>query len=72
MALEQERQTYEREDVGKFVLIKGDRVVETFDTEQDALRAGYLLFGLEAFMVQDIQPNFRILTFTRDLVSCPM
>jgi hypothetical protein len=39
---------------GKWVLIFHERLAEVFDTQEDALRAGHLLFGLQAFFVKQI------------------
>lgn len=48
---------------GKFVLIKSEKVIGTFETELDAVRAGYRHFGNEPFLVKhvveaDIPLNF--------------
>lgn len=75
--LEQEVKTYNRllptllPKVGKFVLIKGDKLVDTFDSYQDAMKHGYAEFKLEPFMVKQIAPAERVAYFTRDLVACP-
>lgn len=55
---------------GKFVLIKGDEQAGTFDSYQDALKAGYKQYKLEPFLVKQITPAERIAYFTRDLVAC--
>lgn len=61
MALEKELQTYQDNlqnllsNEGKFALIHGSDVVGTFDTFPDALNAGYKLFGLDPFLVKQIQ-----------------
>lgn len=39
---------------GKFVLIKGETIVETFDTETDAIQTGYEKFGNVPFLVKQI------------------
>lgn len=39
---------------GKFALIKGADVVNVFDTERDAVLAGYAQFGLSSFLVKRI------------------
>jgi len=60
MALERELQTYKNRltellaHEGKFVLIRGDEVAGTWDTYEDALRAGYDKFGLNPFLVKRI------------------
>lgn len=59
--LEQELLTYQahKSDLlakarGKFVLIKGDQIVGTFDTTKDALREGYQRFGVVPMLVKEI------------------
>ncbi|MCF8211242.1 MAG: hypothetical protein K9K38_17850 [Rhodoferax sp.] len=75
--LQKEIETYNRllpsllPKVGKYVLIKGDSLVETFDSYQDAMKHGYAEFKLQPFMVKQIAPAERIAYFTRDLVACP-
>jgi hypothetical protein len=60
MALEKELETYKRKLSelkaleGKFVLIHGDEVVETFSSYEDAIKEGYSKFGLEPFLVKQI------------------
>jgi hypothetical protein len=50
---------------GKYVLIHGDSVVDTFASYQDALRQGYRQFGLEPFLVKQILSTERIHFVTR-------
>jgi hypothetical protein len=40
---------------GRFVLIKGDSVVDFFDTEEEAKLAGYQRFLMSAFLVQQVR-----------------
>lgn len=60
MALEQELKTYEAnvdkwtDHAGKFVLIRGEEVVDFFAAYEDAIKAGYQKFGLEPFLVKQI------------------
>jgi hypothetical protein len=77
-ALEQELATYQRalatllNDEGKFVLIKGDNVVEKFETYEDALKVGYEKFKLEPFLVKQISRTESVANFTRTYLSaCP-
>jgi hypothetical protein len=73
MQLERELETYRKHlpdlmrDEGKFVLIHGDSVVDTFFSYQDALRQGYRQFGLEPFMVKQIMSPEPIHFITRDV-----
>jgi len=78
MDLEQEMQTYTREvekllandGEGKFVLIQGDHVIDTFSSYEDALKAGYKEFGVEKrFLVKQILGAEHIHSFTRDITS---
>jgi hypothetical protein len=62
MALEKELETYRNnlpelkgENEGRFVLIKGDQVIDVFSSYDDALKAGYTQFGLQPFLVKKIQ-----------------
>jgi hypothetical protein len=61
MSLERELTAY-RENLpelarheGRFVLIHGSEVVDTFSSYEDALRQGYRQFGLRSFLVKQIQ-----------------
>lgn len=75
--LEQEIATYNRllptllGQVGRYALIKGDRLVDTFDTYHDAMKHGYGEFKLDQFMVKQIAPAEPVAYFTRDLAACP-
>jgi len=76
-SLQKELATYEREksrlvseSEGKFALVHGDHVAGVWDTYEDALKAGYGQFGLEPFLVKQIQAIERVHFFTRDLVTC--
>ena len=62
MALEKELETYnsklqelKAEHEGKFVLIHGHEVVDTFSSYDDAIKAGYSRFGLSPFLVKQIR-----------------
>ena len=39
---------------GKYALVKGSTLVNVFETELEAIRAGYQRFGNEAFLVKHI------------------
>lgn len=57
---------------GKFVLIKGTQVVDTYDSYEDALKAGYAKFQLEPFLVKKISAAEQVSFFTRDMgTACP-
>ena len=59
--LDAELKTYEahraellRESQGKFVLVKGDQVVDVYDSQEDALRHGFREFGNQPFLVKEV------------------
>jgi hypothetical protein len=76
MPLERELSVYEANlmdllaNEGKYVLIAGDDISGTFDSYEDALTAGYDRYGLEPFLVKQINRAEPILYFTRDLPAC--
>jgi hypothetical protein len=49
---------------GKFALIKNEELVDTFDSQFDAIRAGYRQFGNEPFLVKQIAAVDVPLNFT--------
>lgn len=49
---------------GRFVLIKESELIGIFDTELEAIRAGYQKFGNEAFFVKQILEADVPLTFS--------
>lgn len=40
---------------GKFVLIKGEQILGTFDSQADAVNQGYKQLGIVPFLVKQIQ-----------------
>jgi hypothetical protein len=73
MALEKEMATYEAnadkwtDHAGKFVLIRGEEVVDFFAAYEDALKAGYQRFGLDQFLVKQINAVGAVQYITRDI-----
>ena len=73
MALEREMSTYEAnvsgwvDHAGKFVLIHGEDVVDFFAAYEDALKAGYQKFGLDQFLVKQINTVGAAQYITRDI-----
>ena len=71
MALDRELETYKNKlselkaNEGKFVLIKGTDVVDTFDSYEDAIKEGYKKFKLEPFLVKQIHSIEKIQFITR-------
>ena len=62
MALEKELEVFQQklaefvaEHVGAFVLIHGEEVVDFYTSYEDAIKAGYSKFGLEPFLVKQVQ-----------------
>lgn len=74
MSLEQELKTYEKEKErllseakGKFVLIKGDKIIGVYAAKEDALAEGYKRFGNTEFLVKEITEVEPVYFFTRPL-----
>lgn len=74
MTLEHELATYEEhlpelaQHEGRFVLIHGDDVVDTFSSYADALRQGYRQFGLRPFLVKRIETVEQVHFISRSIV----
>jgi len=54
---------------GKYVLIKGSRVIGTFDSELDAAHQGYERFGNVPFLVKQVVEVEVPLDFTSSLLG---
>lgn len=54
---------------GKFVLIKSTQVVDTFDSEADAIRTGYDRFGNVPFLVKQVVEIETPQEFTSNLLG---
>jgi hypothetical protein len=76
MALEKELETYQAklpellEHTGEFAVIHGDEVAGIWQTYQDALKAGYEKFGLDPFLIQQIQAIEPVHYITRGTLAC--
>lgn len=76
MALEKEQDTYRaklselKASEGKFVLIHGSDISGIFDTYADAIKEGYDRFGLEPFLVKQIQAIERVQFISRFVDPC--
>jgi hypothetical protein len=74
MALEKELATYHAKlpewkgNEGKFVLIHGTDVIDTFSSYEDAIKEGYSRFKLEPFLVKQIQTVEQVQFVTRFVV----
>jgi len=77
MALETELATYKSKlaeliadgNEGKFVLIKGDELVNVFGTYEDAIKEGYSRFSLDPFLVRQIESVEQVHFISR-LIPC--
>ena len=71
--LEQEMTTYKaalpglKAQEGRYVLIHGSDVVETFAAYSDAIKAGYTRFGSAPLLVKQIRAVERVQSITRHL-----
>jgi len=71
MALEKELETYKtklpelKALEGKFVLIHGENIVDTFASYEDALKQGYKQFGTKPFLVKQILAIEPVFHFSR-------
>lgn len=77
MALEKELATYKQKlpelkgQEGKFVLIHGDAVVDTFSSYEDAMKEGYTKFGVnEPFLVKQIHAIEQVQFISRFVEPC--
>jgi hypothetical protein len=58
-----------RQSKGRYVLVKGDRIVGTFDSELDAVHRGYERFGNVPFLVKQVVEVEVPLDFTSSLLG---
>lgn len=76
MALEKELETYKKKlpelkkDEGKYVLICGDEVIDTFTSYEDAIKEGYKKFQLKPFFVKQIHSIENIQFISRSITPC--
>lgn len=76
MALETELATYKtklpelKNSEGKFVLIHGTDIVDTFTSYEDAIKEGYSRFKLEPFLVKQIQAIEQVQFISRFVDPC--
>jgi hypothetical protein len=74
MALEKELAVFQQrlpeftaDRVGQWVLIHGDEVADFFTSYDDAIKAGYTKFGLDPFLVRQIQALEQVHFVTRSI-----
>jgi hypothetical protein len=77
MALEKELAVFNQkfpefkaEHQGKYVLIRGDEVVDFFSSYDDAIKAGYAKFSLEPFLVKQIKALEQVQFISRFVDPC--
>jgi hypothetical protein len=77
MALEKELATYKsklpelKSQEGKFVLIQGDKVLDTFSSYEDAMKEGYAKFGVNTpFLVKQIRALEQVQHISRLFDPC--
>jgi hypothetical protein len=76
VALEKELETYKKklaelkQDEGKFVLIHGEDVIDTFTSYEDAIKEGYKRFKLEPFLVKQIHSIDQVQFISRSVIPC--
>lgn len=76
MALEQELATYNaklpelKEHEGQFALIHGSEVVGVFSTYEDAIKIGYDKFGLDPFLVKQVNTLEQVQFISRFADPC--
>jgi len=77
MSLEKELETYKKKlpelkgSEGKFALIHGDVVVDTYSSYEDAMKEGYTKFGLDKpFLVKQIRSIEQVQFISRLVVPC--
>ena len=74
MALEKELETYKKHlaelkvHEGKFVLIHGEEIVDTFSTYEDAIKSGYQKFKTEPFLVKQIHAIEPVFFVSRNIM----
>jgi len=60
-----------QEHAGKFVLIKDDKIIETFTSYEDALKFGLGKFGNVPFLIKQIIQDEPVLFFHGVDLPCP-
>lgn len=55
-----------KSDLGKFVLIKGQKLYGSYDTMADAIKSGYDKFQEEEFYVKQVLPTQAPLNFVNN------
>jgi len=73
--LSEETETYNKQkdsllktDSGKFVLIKGKKIIGIYDTKNDAIRIGIDKFDNSPFLVKKITEKEETINFTSNMI----
>ncbi|MEK6811642.1 MAG: hypothetical protein AABX96_03990, partial [Nanoarchaeota archaeon] len=66
---EENKQNLLNSDRGKFVLIKGDAIIGTYDTYDDAIKVGIDKFSNKSFLVKQILEVEPTGNFTSNLIK---
>lgn len=66
---EKNKQKLLKDSRGKFVLIKGEEIVNVFDTYSDAVKVGIDKFGNTPFLVKQILEVDQTQNFTSNLIK---
>lgn len=48
----------EEEEEGRYVVVRGAEVYDTWDTFRDAVQYGHMKFGDRNFLAQDVSPRY--------------
>ncbi|MCW8965495.1 MAG: hypothetical protein OQK82_02230 [Candidatus Pacearchaeota archaeon] len=71
----QNKENLLKDNSGKFVLIKGNKIIGIYDTQNDAIKIGIDKFGNTPFLVKKIEEVESVQNFTSNLIlleQCPL
>lgn len=68
---EKNKESLLKTDRGKFVLVKDNSIIGTYDTYDDAVKVGIDKFGNKPFLVKQILEVELNSNFTSNLIACP-
>ncbi len=66
---EENKQELVKKASGKYVLIKGSTIIDTFESEKDAIKAGIERFGNVPFLVKKIEEIEQKQNYTSNLIK---
>lgn len=77
--LEKEIETYKKnkeelisKHLGKFVLIKENKIIGIFESQKDAINEGIKKYGNNEFLVKKIEEVEQTQNFTSNLIMCDL